>query len=144
MTDYYSQRLKEHSQAKTARFQTNLPLQKPNLNNAVGTGGGDVRTLAEKPTNPGDFPDFPDGPLKNMLTHYAGKDPQFGGGIKSYITQVEALKQEFEGLGLPEDMMRKKLGNILGQYQQGSQRDQQLKQLVGAIPVGGDNNAISR
>ena len=122
MTDYYTQRLEEKRQAKEAMYKPNLPLQRPNNKqdqlNGVGRG---VITMAGTPAQPQpEQPPLPNSLFKKSFDQYT-QDPAFKGGMEEFATIIQSMRKELDGLGLPPEVMQKRVEALVDQYSKGAQ-----------------------
>lgn len=120
MTDYYSQRLAETTKAKEARLQrlAGLPLGKPNFGADAGVAT-DLKTMAGTPTDPNAKPPVPESLFKTMFDTYS-KDDSFKNGMTEFATIMETMRQEMNGVDLPEEVKRKRVEGIVKKYVEGS------------------------
>lgn len=128
MTDIYSERLNMYKREKEEKRVRSLPLQKPNTTNLgnVGTGGQDIQIMAGQPKDPNSQPDIPDGRLKTVMGKFGKRDPNFQAGMETFITALETMKKEIEGLGLPDSIKESRVKALIEEFANSSRGQQAM------------------
>lgn len=136
--DYYSQRLSEKKKNREERAtKFNLPLGRPNgqmpsQQNALKTMAGTPAQPTEQNPNAG----LPDSGFKSVFENLS-KDEGFKNGMAEFATIMKTMQKDMQGLNLPEDVMRKRVEQVVQKYAQGSKNtDSQMQQM----PEGGSIN----
>lgn len=118
MANYFLNALGSIESKKEAKSHKNLPFQRPNTKTNVGTNEQAAMVRASTPADPNAKNQLPDSALKRQLDFYESKDNDFGSfPMEDFTTAIMALKEDMGGLGLPEDVQRKRVEQILSGYQ---------------------------
>lgn len=139
--DFYSQRLnglqQDRNKAREARDQRmGLPLGRPGNNNITNenTLDNSLRTMAETPQLPEEKPQglqIPDSMFKEKLGIYEGKDDDFNkDSLASFASMVMAAKKDLGGINLPEDLMKKRVDQLVTRLANESKRGVENKAMA--------------
>lgn len=132
MVDFYSQRLQEKQQAKEARRQPNMPLQRPNTMNGVGDSGRGM-TMAGKPSALNQESSPQDSLFKTYFDKYTG-DPSFKQGMEEFATIMQSMRQDLGGIELPPEVLQKRVQEVVNGYRDKAIMAGQVKnQMAGAL-----------